>query len=313
LLKSCSLPEWEGESLTLGRLAARALPEASRCQRLEDLAPRLGLAVPDAETPGAMARFLASCFQNLLELVPSERRVSIGELERWIAEGSAKVDFSRFAFGVDLLAQIPEQPGIYLMRDRAGAVIYVGKSHNLRRRVRSYFAPRALTNAKAARIHEQLYSLEVLTCKTEVEALLLEMRMIRDFRPSINLQTEIHEQSGRYGRTHNLLLLAPVGDKAEIYLLKGGAFVARHSVPLGRTSSGKLRTRIRTAYFGSRNPRRAQGEAWETALVERWLSSNRKHLNLIDVDEAGTYDSVLRRLDAYLMDPERLTGKVYYR
>lgn len=313
LLRSVGLPEWKGESLALDKLAARALPQAPRYRNLEDFAPLLDLAPPNTERPASMARFLGLIFQSLIDLVPAKSRASLVELERWIAEGRVTVDFSRFAFGRDLLARIPESPGVYLMRDRTGEVIYVGKAGNLRRRVRSYFTPKALKDAKVARIHSQLYSLQFLSCANEVEALLLEMRMIRDFRPLINLQAEIHEQPARYGHACNLLLLVPGGRSAEVYFLKDGAFAARHTAPLGRTPSKRLRDKIRTVYFATRRRKPAKTEEWETEIVSRWLTAHRKHLNLIDVDEAGDRNAVLRRLASYLRDPDRLTRKVYYR
>ncbi len=297
----------------LNELAARVIPQASACRAAEDLAPLLGLAPPDTELPVAMARFLAAAYQSLLDLVPTVHRGSPAELARWIDAGSIRVDYSRFAFGRDFIARIPESPGVYLMRDRSGEVIYVGKSGNLRRRVRSYFTARALKDPKTNRIHNQLYTLEILTCLTEVDALLLEMRMIRDFRPAINLQEEVHERPARYGHDRNLVILVPVGEKAEIYFLKGGSFVARQSVALGSAPAKKLCARIRSAYFGRRRPESPPGEEWETEIVARWLSANRKRLNFVDVDEAGNYDSVMKRLASYLGDPGRLAHKVYYR
>lgn len=64
LLRSAGLPEWEGESLDLSRLAARALSRESPCRHAEDLAPLLDLAPPDTEKPAAMARFLAESFRG---------------------------------------------------------------------------------------------------------------------------------------------------------------------------------------------------------------------------------------------------------
>ncbi len=297
----------------MSALAARALPRRSRPRHPEDLASTLNLPPPDTEQPASMARFLASAFEGLVDLVPVNRRHSPDEIERWIEEAVVKVDFSRFAFGRDLLTRVPELPGVYLMRDRAGEVIYVGKAGNLRRRLRSYFAPRALEDAKVARIHSQLYSLEFQTCATEVEALLLEMRMIRDFHPAINLQTEVHEQPGRYGRGRNLLLLVPVGNAAKIYFLKNGAFVAEQSVPLGGAPSKKLGAKIRSLYFRTRRSEPEGIDERENEIVARWISKNRRRLNFLDVDEAGTCESVLRQLGAYFKDPDRLTRKVYYR
>jgi hypothetical protein len=313
LLRLAGFPQWRGQTIAVSELAARMISRASSCRAVEDLAPLLGLAPPDTELPAAMARFLAATYQILLDLVPAAHRASPAELARWIDAGSARVDFSRFAFGRDFIARTPDSPGVYLMRDRAGEVIYVGKSGNLRRRVRSYFTARALKDPKTARIHNQLYAFEILTCATEVDALLLEMRMIRDFRPAINLQEEVHERPARYGHDRNLVILVPSGEKAEIYFLKDGSFVARLSVALGSAPTKKLCARIRSVYFGTRCRKSAPRVEWETEIVARWLSANRKRLNFVDVDEAGGSDSVIERLASYLKDPDRLAHKVYYR
>ena len=313
LLRTGGLPAWEGESLVLRALAARALPHAQPLHSPEDAAPILGLPAPDAEKPAVMARFLAKLWQSLLDAVPAGLRGNLTELKRWIEAGSAAVDFTGFAFDRDFLARIPAVPGVYLMKNRSGEIIYVGKADNLRRRVRSYFTSRALKDAKAARIHGQLHSLEFVTCATGVEALLLEMRMIRDFRPPVNMQTGVHEQPGRYGSERNLLLLVPVGDEAQVYMVKDGAFVARQSAPLGRPPSKKLSSRIRTVYYGTRRVRPIRREDWETEIVARWLAANKRRLNYVEVDESGDYESALRRLTCLLMDPDRLARKVYYR
>jgi hypothetical protein len=298
--------------LAVRRLAARSFPKAHGVNS-EDLAPVLGLAPPDAEDPASRARFLSAAYEALLELVPEQRRGSVAALERWIEEGAVRVDFSRFAFGPDLLARIPESPGIYLMRDRAGEVIYVGKSGNLKRRVRSYFTPRALSGPKVARIHELLYSMEFLTCATEIEALLLEIRLIRDFQPPINLQCEVHERARRYGRGQNLLILIPAEDKVEVYFVKDGTFAAQRSVPLGDAPGPGLQKKIRSVFFSSGGRKAVTREEWESEIVFSWFHIHRKVLNYIDVDDSGSCEIVIRRLECYLRDPDQLKHKVFYR
>lgn len=313
LLRLSGLPEWRGDALAVSRLAGRVLP-AEHAKDLEDLAPLLGIAPPDVEDPASLARFLAAAYRGLLDLVPEEHRVSLAEIERWIDAGMARVDFSRFGFGRDLLTGLPEGPGVYLMRNRAGDVIYVGKSANLRRRVRSYFHAGALSDPKVTRIHSMLYTLEALTCRTEVEALLLEIRMIRDFRPPINLQAEVHEQTNCYGHGRNLLILVSVGEAVEVCFLKDGAFAAQQAVAFGSAPGKRLRSRIKNVFFrGSNMCRNSPKEPWECEIVSRWLSRNRKRLNCVDVDESGDLDSVMRRLESYLNDPDRLKHKVYFR
>ncbi|MBM4781276.1 MAG: excinuclease ABC subunit UvrC [Archangiaceae bacterium] len=87
------------------------------------------------------------------------------------------------------LAQLPHQPGVYLMKDRSGRVIYVGKAVNLSNRVRSYFNPGSSdTRAFVALLDRLLGSLETVVVTSEKEALLLENELIKKHRPRFNVQ-----------------------------------------------------------------------------------------------------------------------------
>lgn len=82
---------------------------------------------------------------------------------------------------------LPGTPGVYLMKDTRGVVIYVGKSRNLRDRVGSYFVP----STDLGRFGKQLLldyvvDFDTLACDTEVEALLVENRLIKDIQPRFN-------------------------------------------------------------------------------------------------------------------------------
>ncbi|NLG00723.1 MAG: GIY-YIG nuclease family protein, partial [Lentisphaerae bacterium] len=87
------------------------------------------------------------------------------------------------------LAALPDKPGCYLMRDRKGTIIYVGKAVSLRRRVQSYFRPSTLRDA-APKLRSMLHSvadLETVTVRNEAEALLMESNLIKQYRPRFNI------------------------------------------------------------------------------------------------------------------------------
>jgi excinuclease ABC subunit C len=84
------------------------------------------------------------------------------------------------------LEHLPNAPGVYLMKDRAGRVIYVGKATNLRSRVRSYFT-RGDERAFVALLDEVLFDLDVIVVRTEKEALLLESELIKKHHPRFNV------------------------------------------------------------------------------------------------------------------------------
>src|SRR2546430_15423783 len=81
---------------------------------------------------------------------------------------------------------LPKTPGVYLMKDDKGRVIYVGKSSSLRERVCSSFQPATKLEYKKAPLRELVCDFDVLECDTEVEALLAENRLIKDIQPKFN-------------------------------------------------------------------------------------------------------------------------------
>lgn len=86
-----------------------------------------------------------------------------------------------------LLEGIPSRPGCYLMKDRDGKVIYVGKAINLRNRVRSYFHASASHTPKINEMVSQIEDIEWIVVGSELEALILEMNLIKRHRPKYNV------------------------------------------------------------------------------------------------------------------------------
>ncbi|MBV9656505.1 MAG: excinuclease ABC subunit UvrC [Verrucomicrobia bacterium] len=87
------------------------------------------------------------------------------------------------------LRDVPHKPGVYLMRDRLNRVIYVGKARDLRKRVGSYFMPsrRSRADLKTRALLESVYDFEFHVVRSEPEALLLEGRLIKEYRPRYNI------------------------------------------------------------------------------------------------------------------------------
>ncbi len=87
------------------------------------------------------------------------------------------------------LSQLPHKPGVYLMKDRFGTVIYVGKARDLRKRVSQYFHPsrRMGWDLKFNALVEAIHDFDVHAVKSEPEAVLLEGRLIKEFHPRYNV------------------------------------------------------------------------------------------------------------------------------
>jgi len=87
-----------------------------------------------------------------------------------------------------ILATLPTKPGCYIMHDVTGKVIYVGKAINLKNRVRSYFQERADMDRKTRKLVSQIHDLEWIVVGSELEALILEMNLIKKHRPQFNVR-----------------------------------------------------------------------------------------------------------------------------
>lgn len=85
------------------------------------------------------------------------------------------------------IQQFPTSPGVYLMRDAAGEIIYVGKARSLRQRVRSYFNPSGDSRYHIKFLMAKVADIEIVLTDTEKEALLLENTLIKQHHPRYNL------------------------------------------------------------------------------------------------------------------------------
>ena len=85
------------------------------------------------------------------------------------------------------LAHLPDQPGVYLFKDRSGDVLYIGKAARLADRVRSYFLKGADHTPKTALLVSQIADLETMVTRSELEALILESNLVKRHRPPFNV------------------------------------------------------------------------------------------------------------------------------
>lgn len=87
----------------------------------------------------------------------------------------------------EALAVLPDKPGVYLMHDKDGKVIYVGKAVVLKNRVRSYFRNLASHTPKVCAMVAKIADIETIVTSSEVEALILECNLIKKYRPRYNI------------------------------------------------------------------------------------------------------------------------------
>ncbi len=88
----------------------------------------------------------------------------------------------------DKVKAFPAAPGVYLLKDGQGRVLYVGKAKNLRNRAGHYFTKAAAEDPRTADLIKQVADIDYLPADTEVDALLLEARLVKDIQPRFNVE-----------------------------------------------------------------------------------------------------------------------------
>ena len=90
------------------------------------------------------------------------------------------------SLAAEKVRSFPQTPGVYLMKDAAGRVIYVGKAKNLRARAGSYFLRAAAEDPRTAKLVPEIRDIDYLDAESEIDALLMEARLIKDILPKYN-------------------------------------------------------------------------------------------------------------------------------
>ena len=296
-----SFESWLGEPLdapiSLRRLAQSRLSLRAG-HSLETLAARLGLLWRDSDDPLEQADILDACLKALRR--PGE---SLQDLRVCSASGARPIDWSRFAFDHSFLRGIPRVPGTYRFYDTEEKLLYVGKSKNLNRRIRSYFREGLSRSPRVQEILDRLYRIEYEHSGSELEAILREAEVIRRDRPERNVQRRLHAKQGRAARLRSILILEPAEHPAVLraYLVCDGRLVGR--VAIGPRGGGLNRIeRILDDYFffSPEGPTPAAGPDIDVEVVVRWLAANRDRAVAFDPTNLRSAREVTDRLRWFL-------------
>jgi DNA polymerase-3 subunit epsilon len=166
------------------RMARRLLPSVKR-RRLDLLAEHFGLSTEGRHRALGDARMTAELLAIFLEIVA---KMGIDRLDRLIdhlGRGAAGRRIERHV-PPEVIAAMPRAPGVYLMRNERGDLLYVGKATRLKDRVASYFNSGTGVNAKTAELISHVWAIETRVMRSALEAGLTEARLIRELRPPYN-------------------------------------------------------------------------------------------------------------------------------
>jgi DNA polymerase III subunit epsilon len=166
------------------QMARKLMPSLKR-RRLDLLAEHFGLSTEGRHRGLGDARMASEILSIFLEIA---MQMGLKRLDRLLdhhARGSAGRRVERHV-APEVIAALPRSPGVYLMRNHSGDLLYVGKATRLKDRVGSYFNGAANLKAKTAELISHVWSIETLTARSALEAAFTEARLIRQCKPPYN-------------------------------------------------------------------------------------------------------------------------------
>ncbi len=174
--------------LCLNHLAQKTVPDLPR-YGIVPLSQHLKLAPEGLERIETATIIAAKIFLALLGKLEKDAGIThFSQLMNFCPTVPVRTRRTRndLAFDREKLKHYPTQPGVYFMKNRTGEILYVGKAKNLRNRLRSYFQKQSRLPSKIATMMRQVTRIDVTVVGSELEALLLESRLIKQILPFFN-------------------------------------------------------------------------------------------------------------------------------
>jgi hypothetical protein len=266
----------------------------------EDISRILGQsAFNDASNDLRFAAFIEQCL-SALELLREKNMNSITALETFYSGDLQRLDYTQFAFGPDFIANLPEKPGVYVMKDRGGKIIYVGKSKNLKRRLRSYLIETNQLELKLQRIRNSLYDIEIHNTGSDLQALLLEQELIQSLAPEINRQKQIQARPFRKKERYSRILLLPHfnEDVAALVFFRPGATVTQIAYPRHGGDSSMLAELVQNIFFAE--PENHENQPAEEEILVSWLAQHPSRIRSIDMRSVTSPAEAVRLIQDHL-------------
>src|SRR5262245_6266881 len=259
-------------------------------------------AAPDYQKLAAEVLGIANAPPELARRLVAQALVLEDRREAWSAAGER------------IAAHAPDTPGVYVLRDAEGRSLYVGKAINLRRRLRAHFAGRRWRGLKAG--FARAVDAEWQDVGSELEALLLEARLIHELAPEINVQIAepaLDTRAIPSALVRDVVIVLPSieSDSAEIVAARadGDCLLLRT-----RRTGVDLVIHIPRIVRFFRSPLRRSFEGLKLApIVFTWLAGRGQSASRLDPRDASGVRELRLRLRALLADEALFSERIVMR
>ena len=293
----------ENPPLCLKFLANKLIPGLQH-KSINDIAAFYKLPVVDTRRTETDVCTVTEIFSRFRELLKEQAFRTVEEVLAFQYPDIDYVDFSKYAFDKGFLWAIPQKPGIYKMRSKNGDIIYVGKAKNLKLRLSSYFWNTADRLQKITDLLNNVYTIEYEEAGSELAAMVMEYRLIKQYQPRLNQQLEVHERATRYGNLKNFIVILPssIEKSLELFFVKDGLPLQRYEILKEAVNFTEVE-RILDENIQDDNTL-TDIETGEMEIVLSWIETNKDQVNYINMDTVTTKEACLKLLKDYMRDEE---------
>ena len=310
---------------SLRDLAALAFPDDS-IENSDQLAQQLGLPAYGETDAVLDLQQLTDQLAILLQRLQQQGVQHLAQVQERLQRDRPAVVFDRFVYDDQFIRTLPTSAGVYVMYDRNDQPIYIGKAKNLQERVSCYFQSTAQVDEKLAEIRRQLADVRILPTGSELEARLLEYKLILQWDPPINRQLQVkdrpHRQKNRFPRivifsaaasAHaSLFFIHPEKPLLSVALLRSQeatpSAVFERVLPLADHET--LATVINDYFFVPAAAALPADPYREIAVS--WLSEYETDVESIDMRQVAHAGDAVRLITAYLQSDRVAEPRIFY-
>ncbi|UCE07298.1 MAG: nucleotide excision repair endonuclease, partial [bacterium] len=263
--------ELETETISMVNLARKVI-RGIKIKSIEDIANSLSISFHSPLDLNNRLNLLAEILFMFLQEFKQLNIKTLTELKEFIERTKVWVDFSNYNFNNDYVKNLPQKPGVYLMKDIQGQIFYVGKAKDLKARVESYFVNRIEMDEKGKTILERIFDLDYEQVGSELEALLLENRYINEFQPDLNTQLKIHPLDISKYKTKQIILFLPgiTEHESVLFFVNGIGNMVRATINRRKPNWQALKREVKHFFFDPPN-KKSSFSIDQIEILWRWF------------------------------------------
>lgn len=304
--------EFESSYLPLNKLMQRLFP-GLKIRSVEELGNHFGLLYTISDRLQDRLSLIADLLMICIDEFARLNIDSYEKLTEFLNAPLGEIDYSKYAFDEMYLQQIPLTPGVYLMRDEADHVFYVGKAKRLAARISSYFINMPFPDKKLQTIRDRLFRIEYEQAGSELEALLLEFNYIQKYSPELNIQIQINAQQFQDVISRKIILIIPsqIDNNISLFMLTTEQKARKVVINKIQYDQNEVNSAVKEFYFSGSEVDHSLTDS-EIEIIWRWLKQNQEQVNYLDVEKTAGFVDCCNKLHRYIADKNIASDKIVY-